>query len=128
MRSAVIWAIRFYRLAISPLKPPCCRFIPTCSEYALEAVGRFGIVRGGLLALWRILRCHPLARGGYDPVPLAPWPRPWALRRAPSCRRTHTNRRDLKDNGKQTRDCGRGTLPCRPRGLELPVPPATPGP
>jgi uncharacterized protein len=70
MRSAVIWAIRFYRLAISPLKPPCCRFIPTCSEYALEAVGRFGVLRGGLLALWRLLRCHPFARGGYDPVPL----------------------------------------------------------
>ncbi|WP_082139909.1 membrane protein insertion efficiency factor YidD [Desulfovibrio sp. TomC] len=71
MRRAVIWALKFYQLAISPLKPPCCRFVPTCSEYAVEAVGRFGVLRGGLLALWRLLRCHPLAPGGYDPVPLA---------------------------------------------------------
>ncbi len=80
MRRAVIWALKCYQLAISPLKPACCRFAPSCSAYAVEAVERFGVARGGLLALWRLLRCHPLARGGYDPVPAvfphflrAPW-------------------------------------------------------
>ncbi|WP_081458460.1 membrane protein insertion efficiency factor YidD [Solidesulfovibrio fructosivorans] len=128
MRSALIWVITFYRLALSPLKPPCCRFVPTCSEYAIEALERFGVVRGGLLALWRILRCHPFARGGFDPVPQALWPRPRAPREASPMRRTHTHRRDLKDNGKQTRNPGRGSLPCRPGGLELPVSNQTPGP
>ncbi|EHJ47315.1 UPF0161 protein yidD [Solidesulfovibrio carbinoliphilus subsp. oakridgensis] len=128
MRSAVIWAITFYRLALSPLKPPCCRFLPTCSEYALEAVARFGVLRGGLLALWRLVRCHPFARGGFDPVPLAFWPRLRAPRNASSCRRTHTYRWDLKDNGKQTRNPGRGTLACRSGRLEFPVSGQTPGP
>lgn len=128
MRSAVIWAIRFYRLAISPLKPPCCRFVPSCSEYALEAVGRFGVVRGGLLAAWRILRCHPFARGGFDPVPMTHWLRPWAPRPASAPRRTHFYRRDIKDNGKQTHYPGRGALPCHPGRLELPVSGQTPGP
>ncbi|MFP5258537.1 MAG: membrane protein insertion efficiency factor YidD [Acidobacteriota bacterium] len=121
MRRAVIWGIKFYQLAISPLKPSCCRFIPTCSEYAVEAVGRFGVLRGGLLALWRLLRCHPLTRGGYDPVPQSPWPRLRAPRRASPSRHTHSYRRDMKDNGKQTRNFGRGPLPCRPGWLELPV-------
>jgi len=61
--------IRFYRLAISPYLAPSCRFLPTCSEYALEAITRHGALRGGWLALRRIGRCHPLARWGYDPVP-----------------------------------------------------------
>ncbi len=60
--------VKGYRYCISPLFPPCCRFTPTCSEYALEAVSRHGAVRGMGLAVWRILRCHPFARGGYDPV------------------------------------------------------------
>ena len=52
----------------SPLKPPCCRYIPTCSEYALIAVEKYGVVHGGWMAIKRILRCHPFHKGGYDPV------------------------------------------------------------
>ena len=64
---AALW---LYRHLISPLKPPCCRFYPSCSAYAREAIVRFGLVRGSGLAVWRLLRCHPLYRGPlYDPVP-----------------------------------------------------------
>ncbi|MGI6239407.1 MAG: membrane protein insertion efficiency factor YidD [Christensenellales bacterium] len=62
-------AIRFYKKRISPGLMPSCRFWPTCSEYAYEAIGKHGAIKGGLLAAWRILRCNPLCRGGYDPVP-----------------------------------------------------------
>lgn len=62
-------AIRFYRRSISPGLPPACRFFPTCSEYALEAIERYGALKGGWMAFWRILRCNPFSRGGYDPVP-----------------------------------------------------------
>ena len=65
----MLWLIRYYRVNISPMHPPCCRFVPTCSQYALEAVEKYGAVKGGYLALRRILRCHPLHKGGYDPVP-----------------------------------------------------------
>ncbi len=61
--------IRLYRKLISPLKPPCCRFTPTCSQYALEAIRVHGAFKGSALALWRILRCNPFSKGGYDPVP-----------------------------------------------------------
>lgn len=60
---------RSYRVAISPLVGPACRFEPSCSHYAEEAVTRWGLVRGSGLALWRLLRCHPFSRGGLDPVP-----------------------------------------------------------
>lgn len=60
--------LRAYKWAISPLFPPSCRYVPTCSEYAMEAVERFGVLRGGFMAMARLLRCHPLAGGGYDPV------------------------------------------------------------
>jgi uncharacterized protein len=60
--------LRAYKWAISPLFPPSCRYVPTCSEYAMEAVERYGALQGVLMALWRVLRCHPFARGGYDPV------------------------------------------------------------
>ena len=61
--------IRFYPRAISPYFPPCCRYTPTCSQYALEAVRKYGALKGGYLALRRILRCNPFHPGGYDPVP-----------------------------------------------------------
>ena len=69
MKRFVLSAIQFYRRCISPHFPPCCRYRPTCSEYAYEAIQRFGALRGGALALWRILRCNPFGGSGYDPVP-----------------------------------------------------------
>jgi uncharacterized protein len=60
--------LRAYKWAISPILPPACRYVPTCSEYAMEAVDRYGALRGGCMAFARILRCHPFARSGYDPV------------------------------------------------------------
>ena len=68
-KRALLGLIRFYRKHISPGLPPACRFSPTCSEYALEAVEKYGAIKGGWLALRRILKCHPLHKGGYDPVP-----------------------------------------------------------
>ena len=68
MKKIAILIIKFYRLFISPLKPPTCRFVPTCSEYALQAIEKYGIRRGGSKAVGRILRCHPFHPGGYDPV------------------------------------------------------------
>ena len=61
--------IKFYQIAISPLKPATCRFYPTCSQYAIEAIGKYGALKGGWLAIRRIGRCHPFNPGGYDPVP-----------------------------------------------------------
>ena len=61
--------IRFYQLSVSRYTQPHCIYIPTCSRYALEAIDRFGAIRGGLLPVWRLLRCNPFAKGGYDPVP-----------------------------------------------------------
>ncbi|WP_425426521.1 membrane protein insertion efficiency factor YidD [Alicyclobacillus macrosporangiidus] len=61
--------IRFYQVAISPLTPPRCRFVPSCSQYALEAITRFGAWKGGLLALRRLVKCGPWHPGGFDPVP-----------------------------------------------------------
>ena len=69
MKKIFIWSIKGYRIFISPLFPPTCRFVPTCSQYAIEAIEKFGIFRGSWLALRRILRCHPFHQGGYDPVP-----------------------------------------------------------
>lgn len=61
--------IKFYQYGISPLKPPTCRYVPTCSQYALEAVRKYGPFKGSWLALKRLLRCHPWGGSGYDPVP-----------------------------------------------------------
>lgn len=72
MKTLLVALIRLYRRTISPMRPPCCRFIPTCSAYALEAVEKYGAVKGGWLALRRTLRCHPFHRQKsveYDPVP-----------------------------------------------------------
>jgi len=60
--------LRAYKWALSPLLLPACRYVPTCSEYAMEAIEEYGALRGGLMAMERLLRCHPLARGGYDPA------------------------------------------------------------
>ncbi len=70
MKSLLILIVKFYRKCISPYKAPCCRFYPTCSQYALEALEKYGAIKGGYLAVRRILRCHPFSKkSGYDPVP-----------------------------------------------------------
>ncbi|MCL2544973.1 MAG: membrane protein insertion efficiency factor YidD [Clostridia bacterium] len=70
MKKLLLAMLRFYRRQISPLHPPSCRFIPTCSAYAVEAIEKYGAAKGGWLALRRLLRCHPFHRGEfYDPVP-----------------------------------------------------------
>ena len=71
MKKLLIFVIRFYRKHISPHFPPTCKYYPTCSSYALEAIEVHGALKGGLLALWRLLRCNPYSKGGYDPVPPA---------------------------------------------------------
>ena len=68
MKRAALAMLRFYKNAISPQLPPSCRFQPTCSEYAYEAIEKYGILKGGRLAIWRILRCNPFGGCGYDPV------------------------------------------------------------
>ena len=72
MKNLLITLIRFYQKAISPFLGKNCRFIPTCSQYALEAINRYGALRGGWLGLKRICRCHPWGKFGYDPVPDLP--------------------------------------------------------
>ncbi len=69
MKKLIIKVIRFYQKKISPLFGPCCRYYPTCSQYAVEAVERFGAIKGSILTVLRLLRCNPLFPGGYDPVP-----------------------------------------------------------
>lgn len=69
MKGLLLAALRFYKAQISPALPPACRYTPTCSEYAMQAVERYGAGRGSLLAIRRVLSCNPFARGGYDPVP-----------------------------------------------------------
>jgi uncharacterized protein len=69
VKTAAQFVLRVYKRCISPLLPVSCRFVPTCSEYAMEAIELHGVVRGGLMSAARLLRCHPLAKGGCDPVP-----------------------------------------------------------
>ena len=68
VKSALIALLKLYKAGISPLLPPSCRFVPTCSEYAIEAVERYGAMRGSWKGIRRLLRCHPFHPGGYDPV------------------------------------------------------------
>ena len=68
MKKILIYIIGLYRRFISPLKKPCCRFYPTCSAYAIEAIEKKGALKGSLMAIWRVLRCNPFSEGGYDPV------------------------------------------------------------
>ncbi len=69
MKKILIAMLRFYKRSISPLLPDACIYTPTCSEYAMEAIEKHGVWKGCLLAAWRLLRCNPFAKGGYDPVP-----------------------------------------------------------
>ncbi len=69
MKHVMIWLIGLYRKFISPLKRPCCRYTPTCSAYAIEAFRKRGFFIGFILSTWRVLRCNPFSKGGYDPVP-----------------------------------------------------------
>jgi uncharacterized protein len=68
IKTVLLGTIRFYQMVLSPVKGPSCRFIPTCSEYARDAIQRFGPAKGLWMGLWRLSRCHPLHPGGYDPV------------------------------------------------------------
>lgn len=67
-QNLLLFALRGYKWAISPMFLPACRYVPTCSEYAMEAVERYGVARGSAIAIRRVLRCHPFAKGGVDPV------------------------------------------------------------
>src|SRR5438309_10148576 len=68
VQSLILNVLRGYKWLVSPMLPPACRYVPSCSEYAMEAVDRYGTVHGGFMALMRLLRCHPFAQGGYDPL------------------------------------------------------------
>lgn len=68
MKTIIIRFIRLYQKYISPMKKPCCRFYPTCSSYAIEAIEKKGVIKGGLMSVWRVLRCNPFGKGGFDPV------------------------------------------------------------
>ncbi|MCR5161246.1 MAG: membrane protein insertion efficiency factor YidD [Lachnospiraceae bacterium] len=69
MKRIVIKMIRLYQRYISPVKMTKCPYIPTCSNYGLQAVEKYGVIKGGLMAAWRVIRCNPFSRGGFDPVP-----------------------------------------------------------
>ena len=68
VKTLLLGVLRAYKWAVSPFFLPACRYVPTCSEYAMEAIARYGVARGSLKAGWRVLRCHPFVKGGYDPV------------------------------------------------------------
>ncbi|MEG0874960.1 MAG: membrane protein insertion efficiency factor YidD [Clostridiales bacterium] len=68
MRTILIYLLKFYQKFISPMHPPCCKYYPTCSQYALEAIRKHGAIKGTAMAVWRVLRCNPFSKGGYDPV------------------------------------------------------------
>jgi putative membrane protein insertion efficiency factor len=68
-KNLLLLLLRGYKRVLSPLSLPSCRYVPTCSDYAIEAVEKYGTLRGSVLMVWRLLRCHPFVRGGFDPVP-----------------------------------------------------------
>ena len=69
MKKIMIFSIKMYQKYISPMKITKCPYFPSCSQYGLEAIQKYGAIKGGLLAVWRIIRCNPFSKGGYDPVP-----------------------------------------------------------
>ena len=69
LKTLLLTLLRGYQAALSPFLPPACRYVPTCSEYAAEAIEAYGALRGSVMAVWRVMRCHPFTPGGYDPVP-----------------------------------------------------------
>ena len=68
MRKLAVIIIKGYQKIISPIFPPSCRFYPTCSEYGIQAVSKYGVIKGGVKTAWRIIRCNPFTKGGYDPL------------------------------------------------------------
>ena len=96
MKHIMILLVRFYQKFISPLKPPCCRFTPTCSAYAIEAFSKRGFFAGLILTVWRILRCNPFSRGGYDPVPDK------GFRSYSKCRENYGETTDTKEKEKES--------------------------
>ena len=95
MKHVMIWLVRLYQKFISPLKPACCRFTPTCSQYAVEAFTKRGFFVGFGLTVWRILRCNPFSKGGYDPVP---------EKKKRGLRRTRHDGMKTNDTEKETKD------------------------
>ncbi|MDP2952057.1 MAG: membrane protein insertion efficiency factor YidD [Chloroflexota bacterium] len=69
MKGIALRLIQLYQGVVSPFRPPSCRFVPSCSRYGCQAIDKFGLWQGSWLTLWRLVRCHPFSRGGYDPVP-----------------------------------------------------------
>jgi putative membrane protein insertion efficiency factor len=68
IKKALIQSIRAYKRIISPMLPPSCRFTPSCSQYMVEAIEKYGVIKGALMGIWRLLRCQPFSKGGFDPV------------------------------------------------------------
>lgn len=98
MKHVMIWLIGLYRKYISPIKPPCCRFTPTCSAYALEAFKKRGFFVGLILSVGRILRCNPFSKGGYDPVPEKGFRNP---KNKGDARDTHTDTTEIEKEKQQ---------------------------
>jgi putative membrane protein insertion efficiency factor len=106
MKRALLLTIRLYQRLVSPLLLPACRYVPTCSQYAHDAVELHGSAKGAMLAAWRLLRCHPLARGGYDPVPPdQTLDDPAFMRLARLNDATHASRRDAMKIARHFRVC-----------------------
>ena len=105
MKRLFLTLIEGYQRWISPLHPPCCRYIPSCSAYAKQAISRFGALKGGLLALWRIMRCNPFSRGGYDPVPNKTSEKKLNLMRFFRCRKAAANETESGGAAEKGENC-----------------------